>query len=101
MKYLSGLTDLTNHAPVAQWIERQPPELKAAGSNPAGRTILITSVYKRVISFLLRPTTLFCRRLSIPPTGSLRSVQLVLISCSHIELSSDVLIQRTILSNQV
>ena len=25
-------------APVAQWIERQPPELKAAGSNPAGRT---------------------------------------------------------------
>jgi hypothetical protein len=26
------------HAPVAQWIERQPPELKAAGSNPAGRT---------------------------------------------------------------
>ena len=27
-------------APVAQWIERQPPELKAAGSNPAGRTNL-------------------------------------------------------------
>jgi hypothetical protein len=27
------------HAPVAQGIERQPPELKAAGSNPAGRTI--------------------------------------------------------------
>jgi hypothetical protein len=26
-------------APVAQGIERQPPELKAAGSNPAGRTI--------------------------------------------------------------
>ena len=26
-------------APVAQWIERQPPELKAAGSSPAGRTI--------------------------------------------------------------
>ena len=25
-------------APVAQWIERQPPELKAAGSIPAGRT---------------------------------------------------------------
>jgi hypothetical protein len=26
------------NAPVAQRIERQPPELKAAGSNPAGRT---------------------------------------------------------------
>ena len=26
------------HAPVAQGTERQPPELKAAGSNPAGRT---------------------------------------------------------------
>jgi hypothetical protein len=25
-------------APVAQGIERQPPELKVAGSNPAGRT---------------------------------------------------------------
>ena len=25
-------------APVAQWIGRQPPELKIAGSNPAGRT---------------------------------------------------------------
>ena len=33
--------------------------------------------------------------------GSLRSVQLVVISCSHIQLSSDVLTQRTILSNQV
>ena len=29
---------LVFNAPVAQWIERQPPELKAAGSNPAGRT---------------------------------------------------------------
>ncbi len=28
------------HAPVAQGTERQPPELKAAGSNPAGRTKL-------------------------------------------------------------
>jgi hypothetical protein len=27
-------------APVAQGIERQPPELEAAGSNPAGRTNL-------------------------------------------------------------
>src|SRR5918992_2270606 len=25
------------HAPVAQWIERPPPEREAAGSNPAGR----------------------------------------------------------------
>ena len=28
----------SDFAPVAQGIERQPPELKAAGSNPAGRT---------------------------------------------------------------
>jgi hypothetical protein len=53
MKYLFRLTDLANHAPVAQWIERQPPELKAAGSNPAGRTI--TSVHKRAISSLFIP----------------------------------------------
>ncbi len=33
-------------APVAQWIERQPPELKAAGSNPAGRTIIILGGYE-------------------------------------------------------
>jgi hypothetical protein len=33
-------------APVAQWIERQPPELKAAGSNPAGRTIIVAGVYE-------------------------------------------------------
>ena len=33
-------------APVAQWIERQPPELKAAGSIPAGRTIIIAGVYE-------------------------------------------------------
>jgi hypothetical protein len=32
------------YAPVAQGIERQPPELKVAGSNPAGRTS-----YKRVV----------------------------------------------------
>ena len=25
------------HAPVAQWIERRPPEPKVAGSNPVGR----------------------------------------------------------------
>jgi hypothetical protein len=36
------------HAPVAQGIERQPPELKAAGSNPAGRTR-----YKMAISILI------------------------------------------------
>ena len=28
----------TDYAPVAQGIGRQPPELKIAGSNPAGRT---------------------------------------------------------------
>jgi hypothetical protein len=28
-------------APVAQWIERQFPELKVVGSNPIRRTILI------------------------------------------------------------
>ena len=32
-------------APVAQWIERQPPELKAAGSSPAGRTTIKTIGY--------------------------------------------------------
>ena len=30
---------LFTHAPVAQGIGRQPPELKIAGSSPAGRTI--------------------------------------------------------------
>jgi hypothetical protein len=38
--------DFSSRAPVAQWIERQPPELKAAGSNPAGRTIIKSVVYK-------------------------------------------------------
>jgi hypothetical protein len=39
MNYLSVyLRPQQKNAPVAQWIERQPPELKAAGSNPAGRT---------------------------------------------------------------
>ncbi len=28
-----------SYAPVAQWIERQPPELEVAGSNPAGRAM--------------------------------------------------------------
>jgi hypothetical protein len=32
------LSDVGNHrAPVAQWIERRPPEPKVAGSNPVGR----------------------------------------------------------------
>jgi hypothetical protein len=31
-------TKPSNFAPVAQGIGRQPPELKIAGSNPAGRT---------------------------------------------------------------
>ena len=33
-----SLIFMQKQAPVAQRIERQPPELKAAGSNPAGRT---------------------------------------------------------------
>jgi hypothetical protein len=37
-------------APVAQWIERQPPELKAAGSIPAGRTIIKTRAYELLMS---------------------------------------------------
>ncbi len=28
-----------SHAPVAQWIEHQPPELRAGGSNPLRRAI--------------------------------------------------------------
>ena len=35
---LSGYTN--RYAPVAQGIERQPPELKVAGSIPAGRTTI-------------------------------------------------------------
>jgi hypothetical protein len=34
---LSGIIAL--RAPVAQWIERRPPEPKVAGSNPVGRAI--------------------------------------------------------------
>ena len=34
---LGGLVAFTSHAPVAQWIERRPPEAEVAGSNPAGR----------------------------------------------------------------
>lgn len=34
---------ITTFAPVAQGIERQPPELKVAGSNPAGRAIGVKS----------------------------------------------------------
>lgn len=29
-------------APVAQWIERRPPEPKVAGSNPVGRAIVMS-----------------------------------------------------------
>ena len=32
---------LLTAAPVAQWIEHQPPELRATGSNPVRRTIKI------------------------------------------------------------
>jgi hypothetical protein len=53
-------------APVAQWIERQPPELKAAGSNPAGRTIKnkgFTSILEPFIfSILFKVPTLFPTR---------------------------------------
>jgi hypothetical protein len=45
-------TSYTDSAPVAQWIERQPPELKAAGSNPAGRTI--------IDGFVKSPTSSLC-----------------------------------------
>src|SRR3954451_5459805 len=31
--------DSTAPAPVAQWIERCPPEAEVAGSNPAGRVV--------------------------------------------------------------
>ena len=41
---------MQKYAPVAQRIERQPPELKAAGSNPAGRTKI-----KRALSRLRAP----------------------------------------------
>src|SRR5205807_2556260 len=30
---------LRGRAPVAQWIERRPPEAEVAGSNPAGRVV--------------------------------------------------------------
>lgn len=40
-------------APVAQWIERQPPELKAAGSNPAGRTNKIKGLREIVSPFFI------------------------------------------------
>ena len=36
--YTICFTTCHNSAPVAQGIGRQPPELKIAGSNPAGRT---------------------------------------------------------------
>ena len=32
-----GVVAFGSHAPVAQWIERRPPEAEVAGSNPAGR----------------------------------------------------------------
>ena len=35
-------TTLTIPAPVAQWIERCPPEPEVAGSNPAGRVLPLT-----------------------------------------------------------
>ncbi len=46
--YTSAFVAEKLRAPVAQWIERQPPELKAAGSNPAGRTIIILRGYKDI-----------------------------------------------------
>ena len=43
MDYVSIYSKPQKNAPVAQWIERQPPELEVAGSNPAGRTTIIRS----------------------------------------------------------
>ena len=37
------------HAPVAQWIERQPPELKVARSTRAGRTIPSRIIFTKPI----------------------------------------------------
>ena len=48
---------LFTHAPVAQGIGRQPPELKIAGSSPAGRTIhqsysvSFKKIYMHVLSY--------------------------------------------------
>jgi hypothetical protein len=39
----NGLLDWSQ-APVAQWIERSPPEREAAGSNPAGRAVTVGAV---------------------------------------------------------
>src|SRR4029079_9003615 len=38
------------HAPVAQWIERRPPEPKVAGSNPVGRAMATCSGKAAVIA---------------------------------------------------
>ncbi|MEA2151111.1 MAG: hypothetical protein QOD69_2941 [Solirubrobacteraceae bacterium] len=41
---------LGGHAPVAQWIERSPPEREVAGSNPAGRAFGKWSICRAFIS---------------------------------------------------
>jgi hypothetical protein len=40
-------------APVAQWIERQFPELKVVGSNPIRRTIYTVLIKKQLFSNIL------------------------------------------------
>ena len=51
MDYLSAyLVSQKKIAPVAQWIERQPPELEVAGSNPAGRTIIFSVGYNIILN---------------------------------------------------
>jgi hypothetical protein len=47
--------EIFKKAPVAQGIERQPPELKAAGSNPAGRTRKQKRVSGRYPFFIVLP----------------------------------------------
>ncbi len=53
-KFTSTFVAEKLRAPVAQWIERQPPELKVAGSNPAGRTKKIRGLANyKLIPFLI------------------------------------------------
>ena len=76
------------HAPVAQWIEHQPPELGVAGSIPAGRTIkspkpLADSGYgktepipigqKYLLSVGIRPDKAFVLFSDITPHGGKHS----------------------------
>src|SRR5256885_8389938 len=44
---------LRRQAPVAQWIERPPPEREAAGSNPAGRAARLHRARRRRLRLVL------------------------------------------------